>query len=182
MDFASEGVLFSDEWEKYIGSLPLIKPENKSKYCQDDYDTMISALKKQELQTKKSKKMDEKLLETQKKIKELELKKELRPQYIEYAKRHKKIKFWNDDEMFQKCNQYHHMQKLNGKEVYTKCGKQDRVCKQRIRLKFVRKSWYVGGSCGCGLMYWSFEHPPDDLTKYNLSSTHTYGGVTIVGL
>lgn len=164
--------LFSDEWSKYVESLESIF---EKKHQDTDYDQIINSLEEELKTLKRIGRKKEKWDAMEKKIKENKIKREMRPVYIEYAKNHKKIRFKTDEEMFLRCNQYHNMQNLNGKKIYTKCYKQERKCNNTMVLRFVRKDWKVHGLCGCGNLYWDHVHPPDDMIEFNLSSTHTYG-------
>lgn len=115
-----------------------------------------------------------KLWEDKKQLTSLILEVKMLPQYVEYAEKHG-IDYDSEDDydIFRQCNEHHHYVLLDGHETYTKCQKQGRECCEDVILSVWNKQ--VQGDCSCGFARWCQEDPPEDLSEFNITSTHVYG-------
>lgn len=112
-----------------------------------------------------------------KEIDKLMLEEKMRSKYEEYADENRIEYDESDDfDIFRQCNKYHHLSLLNGHETYTKCNKEYRECSENVTLDV---DYYdnVSGTCECGQGNWEEEDIPDNLTEFNINSTHVYGNM-----
>lgn len=143
------------------------------------YRVDFERVKMGEIETikRKIKKIDEsieKIWKDKKQLPGLILEVKMLPQYLEYAEKHR-IDYDSEDgyDIFRQCNEHHHYILLDGYETYTKCRKQGRECSEDVILSVWNKQ--IQGDCSCGFARWCQEDPPEDLSEFNITSTHVYG-------
>ncbi len=163
-----------DEIKEEIDELRELKSEKNYKYKKNEIIRKQVLVHSQMLNLTNILNMDK---DTEHEINKLILEEEMRSRYQVYAETYK-IEYDKDDDfdLFRQSNRHFHWRSLDGRATNTKCYNKYSQCREKVVLSCNNYNTFtVDDTCSCGFHKWKYEHPPDDLTKYNLESNHVYG-------